>query len=184
MTLPATIRVNTMLPFPSLVTGNGPIAISKKNGIWGVGFTIDAFAEQIPPPPKWNADFILVWDHAAGVYFKMSIADLASILVPTASGSRTQRFVTSGPIVVASTDSIITCAIPGAAACTLPAAAGRVGAPLTYKDLRQATAHNITLTPASSETIDGMANYVLRNNYGYVTLMPFNDGFNTGWMVL
>ena len=49
MNLPANIRVNAQLPFPAMVTGTGPITIGKVNGIWQVGFTINAFGTQNPP---------------------------------------------------------------------------------------------------------------------------------------
>jgi hypothetical protein len=97
---------------------------------------------------------------------------------------RRQRFVTTSPIVVQMNDDIINCKIPAAAACSLPLASTHSGVPLTFKDLGQATANHITLTAAAGDTIDGLLTYVISNNYGWVTLMPFSDGTNTGWMVL
>ena len=177
MTLPANIRVNAMLPFPALVTGTGPITIGKVNGIWQVGFTINAFGSQNPPLANYPTDFVLAYDVVNKTFFKVSLASLGI------GGARTQRSVTATPIVIASTDQILNCNINVAAACALPAAATRNGVPLTFKDLGQATAHNITLTPDGAETIDGATIYKLTANYQWVTLVPFNDGVNSGWMV-
>lgn len=100
------------------------------------------------------------------------------------SGARTQRSVITTPIVIASTDQILNCNIPVAATCALPPAATRNGIPLTFKDLGQATANNITITPNGVETIDG-ANAAVKivNNFGWITLVPFNDGVNSGWTI-
>ena len=185
MTLPANIRVNTAVPFPALVQPSGPITISKNNGIWTIGFTIAAFGTQVPLVGNYPTDFLLAWDAVNLTFFKVSITNLLSSIAITSGSARTQRTTTITPIVVAGTDQIISCNISsGPAACTLPSAASRVGVPVTFKDLGQATAHNITLTALGGDTIDGAATYVINNNRAYVTLVPFNDGTNTGWMVL
>lgn len=183
MTLPANVRVNAQLPFPSLVYGTGPITIGKVNGIWTVGFTISAFGSINPPIPNYPTDYLLGWDAVNSVFFKVSITNLAAA-VSSIGGARNQRSVTATPIVVATTDQVLNCNIGGAAACALPAAATRNGIPLTFNDLGQATAHNITLTPNGAETIDGVnAPVVIKNNWGWITLMPFNDGTNSGWKI-
>lgn len=184
MTLPANIRVNTAVPFPALVLGSGPVTVSKNNGIWTLGFTISAFGSQVPLAGNYPTDFVLAWDAVNQTFFKVSITNLISSLAITTGSARNQRTTTATPIVVGSTDQIISCNISsGPAACTLPSAATRVGVPLTFKDLGQAAAHNITLTAAGGDTIDGAATYVMNNNYQAVTLVPFNDGTNSGWMV-
>jgi hypothetical protein len=94
-----------------------------------------------------------------------------------------QRYVTTTPIVVAATDQIIACWILTPAACALPVASTRT-TPITFKDLGQAAANNITLTPAVGDTIDGLATFVLRNNYAWVTLVPITVGPTAGWMLL
>lgn len=181
MNLPANIRVNAQLPFPALVTGTGPITIGKLNGIWQVGFTINAFGSQNPPIGNYPTDFLLAYDSVAKTFFKVSITNLQA----TTAIARLQRSVTATPIVIAGTDQILNCNIAAAAACTLPTAASRNGQPLTFKDLGQAAAHNITITPNGAETIDGANSaVVIKNNFGWITLVPFNDGVNTtGWMI-
>jgi len=185
MTLPANIRFNTAVPFPALVLGSGPVTISKNNGIWTIGFTITAFGTQVPLPGNYPTDFLMGWDAVNLTFFKVSITNLISSLNIQSGAARAQRTTTLTPITVAGSDSIISCNVSsGPAACTLPSAASRLGVPVTFKDLGQATAHPITLTAAGGDTIDGQATYVLNNNRAYVTLVPFNDGTNTGWMVL
>jgi hypothetical protein len=181
MTLPANIRINTSVPFPALVFGTGPITVTKTNGIWTLGYSILAFGTQIPPSINYPTDYLLGYDSTSNAYFKISISSLISAVNPGAV--RAQRYTTVTPIVVSSSDSIITSKITTPAACTLPTAASRGGAPLTFKDLGQAGANNITFTPSGGDTIDGLPNFVLKVNYGSVTFVPFNDGTNTGWMV-
>lgn len=184
MTIPANVRVNAQLPFPSLVYGTGPITIGKSNGIWTVGFSIAAFGSIVPPAPNYPTDYLLGYDEVNKAFFSVSITNLISSINQSLGAARAQRYVTATPIVVTGNDQIISCKITSAAACALPSAAGRLGVPLTFKDLGQATAHAITLTPSGGDTIDGSASpYVISNNFGWVTLVPFNDGTNTGWMI-
>jgi hypothetical protein len=183
MTLPANIRVNTAVPFPALVLPSGPITLAKNNGVWTIGFTITAFGSQVPLVPNYPTDFLLAWDDVNKTFFKVSITNLLSSINLSLGAARTQRTVTASPIVFQSTDQIVSTKIAGAAAGTLPSAVSRVGVPLTIKDLGQATAHPITLTPAGGDLIDGAASIVIAANFQSVTLVPFNDGTNTGWMI-
>jgi hypothetical protein len=184
MTLPANIRVNAQLPFPSLVVGSGPITIGKANGIWTVGFSILPFGTIVPPVGDYAVDYFLGYNAATATYFKMSISNLVAALNANLGVARNQRSVTATPIVVAPSDQILNCNINVAAACTLPAAATRAGVPITFKDLGQAGANNITITPSGAEKIDGAASLKLTGNFQYVTLQPFNDGVNSGWALL
>lgn len=102
---------------------------------------------------------------------------------PGSTGARTQRLVTTSPITVVDGDMIINCNIGIAASCTLPPSASRGGIPLTIKDLGQAFAHNITITPNGAERIDGLSSIVMSNNFQAFTFVPFNDGVNTGWSI-
>jgi hypothetical protein len=180
MTIPANVRVNAQLPFPSLVYGTGPITISKSNGIWVVGFTIAAFGSIVPPVQNYPTDYLLGYDAVNNVFFKISISNLGMAL----QGARGQRSVTATPIIVASTDQILTCNINSAVASTLPLASSRNGVPLTFKEVG-GHAVNYTFTPTAPDTIDGGGAYVgISNPHGWVTFVPFNDGVNSGWMIL
>jgi Collagen triple helix repeat (20 copies) len=97
----------------------------------------------------------------------------------------TQRSVTSGPITVASGDEILNCNISsGAPTCSLPSATTRAGRPVIFKDVGgQFAAHNLTITFAGAEKADNLTSLTLSNNYGYLRLVPMNDGVNTGWAI-
>jgi hypothetical protein len=174
----ANVRVNVQAPFPAMVTSSGPITLTKLNGVWTVGFSIAVLAAQIPPVANYPNDFLIVYDATAQAFFKISLSSLG------ANGARTQRSVTATPIVIGPSDQILNCNINVAAACALPPSASRNGVPLTFKDVgAQFAAHNLTITPNGAETIDGAANLVLSTNRAGVTLVPFNDGVNTGWAI-
>ena len=48
MTVPTNIRMNLNAPFPSLVTGSGPISVGKQNGIWQIGYSVAGFGQGDP----------------------------------------------------------------------------------------------------------------------------------------
>lgn len=99
-------------------------------------------------------------------------------------GGRAQRLVTTSPIFVQPSDQILNCNIPTPTTCQLPPAASRNGSPLTFKDLGQATANHITLNLFGTEAADGANTpIVIDNNYQWITLVPFNDGFSSGWSI-
>jgi hypothetical protein len=126
----------------------------------------------------------LIMSSPNGTAWQITVSDAGVIgIVGGGGAARKQRAVTTSPIMVTPTDEILNCNIPAVATCTLPLASSRNGAPLTFKDLGQASTHNITITPAGSDHIDGLTSITLNNNYQAVTLVPFNDGVNSGWSV-
>jgi hypothetical protein len=172
------IRVNTQAPFPALVKAQAPVTVQKANGIWTVGYSVNGFGVQIPPPANYPTDYLLVYDSVAKTYFKMSLS-----LLPF-GGSRTQRSVTAGPVVVASIDQIINLNLAASLVITLPSYLTRGGSPLTFKDvslLNGAGFHAQTIAAAVGETIDGNASIPLSEPGQAITLVPMNDGVNAGW---
>lgn len=179
MALPANLRVNLSVPFPALVTGSSFITVGKANGVWAVGASGDLIGSANPGVVP--TDFVLVWDSVAKGWIKISLSNLITV----AAAVRAQRSVTASPIVVGPTDSILNINInAGAPTCALPQALTRAGAPVTFKDVgAQFAAHNLTITPFAGDNIDGGASLVLNINRQGVTLVPFNDGVNTGWAI-
>jgi hypothetical protein len=176
MTLPANIRVNLAAPFPALVKGSGPVSVAKANGIWTIGLGFTQLGVQIPPSAKYPTDYLLVWDSIAETFFTVPLSNLVS-------GNRIQRSVTAGPVVVAPTDQILNLNLGSSLTITLPPYAPRAGLPITFKDAgRQATAFPQTIAAAAGETIDSHASIPLNTNSQSITLVPANDGVNTGWL--
>src|SRR6185436_12001145 len=69
------LRITPNVPFPSLVTGIGPIAISKKNGIWQIGLDIKDLA-PLTEPFDPTTKFFLVYDSTTGSFVNGTIAGL------------------------------------------------------------------------------------------------------------
>ena len=72
MQFPEDLRVNATFPFPALVQGSGPIAVSKQNGVWTVGYDISRFPIRSPQPN----DYILVWDSTLNTYAMVLLATI------------------------------------------------------------------------------------------------------------
>jgi len=81
MAAPATIRLNTNVPFPALVTGTGPVTITKQNGIWTVGFNISNLGIQNPPQTaNFPTDYLLGYDSVAKTFFQVPLSAVGSIV--------------------------------------------------------------------------------------------------------
>ena len=53
---PANVRVNVQVPFPALVTGSGPITVTKVNGVWQIGFSVAQVNAIVPPSGDFPTD--------------------------------------------------------------------------------------------------------------------------------
>ena len=79
MGLPPNIRIQVPTPFPSLVTGSGPITVSKMNGIWQIGYSVAGINVQpIPPAGNQPTDYVLVWDSVAKTFFQVPLSTLTA----------------------------------------------------------------------------------------------------------
>ena len=85
MTIPANIRFNLNAPFPSLVTGTGPITVSKMNGIWQIGYSVSNLTQQNPPPAGGlTTSFVTVWNSQTNSFFNVPLSALAApVLINT-----------------------------------------------------------------------------------------------------
>jgi hypothetical protein len=204
----ATVQNAYMLGSGCLSVGPTPLdtgagTITSNNGIY--------CALNLAPPPNGGtgqAGLRISSTANLGIYVGAGVPTLAAVKGAiysntTATNSQTrlyvhdgtgwvplalaegQRRVTTSPITVSATDAIINCNITtGTAACTLPDASTRAGQPIIFKDAGgQFGAHPLTITPFAGQTIDGLSNVVMTENYQRLRLRPYNDGTGTGWSV-
>lgn len=114
--------------------------------------------------------------------------DLVTSSGSGAGSSRAHRkFTTSGTCTVdAEEDDIIEInkTVGGATAVQLPAASGRTsGRAITIVDGKlDAVTNNITISPAGSDTIVGLASWVINLSGGAVSLLPRFD--EDGWLII
>lgn len=121
MTLPAAIRVNTQVPFPSLVTGQSGIVVTKANGIWVIQNAFQNLGTSIPALPNYPTDFIVVYDSLANTYSKVSLSALSTAAASIGT-ARLPTAAASVPITIADIEvGISTNVAP--TACPLPSVA-------------------------------------------------------------
>jgi hypothetical protein len=174
MTLPANVRVNTQVPFPALVQGSGPVTVTKINGIWTIGFAPQLLGIQ-NPPTNLAADLAIVWDPIAKTFI---LTPLAGLLIST---TRLQRsIIVAGDLPVQVNDAILNINAAADLMPIVPAAATRAGVPLTFKN--KPTSHSQTLTRTGADTFDGQNALPLYAGAA-ITLVPYNDGVNTGYAI-
>lgn len=186
MTAPSVIRVNASAPFPTLTIGSGPVVVTKVNGIWTIGLSVAALAVAMPAPGNYPTDLLIFFDTLAKSWSSISLQTIVNA-ASAASSVRTQRSVTSAPSVQAG-DAIINFNLGVASNLALPTASSRAGTPLTLNDAGgQFGAFPLTVTPNGGDTIAGQFTnavpLVLRAPRQVVTLVPYNDGINSGWFI-
>jgi len=169
MTLPASIRVNLSVPFPALVQGSGPIAITKQNGIWTVSLGFGSFpqSQSVPFPAT---TYTLVWDSSSGVFYLIPISQVASnkVVKTLAAGS---------PYAAQPTDEVL---LINAVPFTVTVDWSTRAKPLRVVDITGAAsvATPITITPAAGQTQLAQVNYsyTIDGAGGSITLTPLPTG--------
>jgi len=179
MASPVNLRISAPIPFPALVRGAAPIALTKANGVWTVSLDVQNLGAVVPLIAQYASDYVVVWDSVGLTFVKVSLTGLGL------GGARLQRSVLASPIVIAANDQIINFNInAGAPTCTLPSSISRNGVPLTFQDVGgHAAAHNLTFAFTGGELADGLAAPAITVNYGKMTFTPMNDGVNTGYSI-
>jgi len=171
MTLPANIRINASAPFPALVKGSGPIAVSKQNGIWTVSLNFAALgqAQSVPDPAN---TYTLVWNILTGVFTLIPISAV--------SGTKVVKILTApGPYAALPADEVLIVKQIVAAAFTVTVDWSARSKPLRVVDGKgDAAVNNITITPSAGQSQLALVNfsYVIDGNGGSITLTPLPDG--------
>jgi hypothetical protein len=97
------------------------------------------------------------------------------------TGVRPQRSITTpANLPIQPQDGILNVNVSGAFVIAVPVGATRAGAPLVFKNLPGS--HQITLDASGSDTFDGITSLPLAGGAS-VTLVPYNDGVNTGYAI-
>lgn len=156
-----------------------PIPQSREvgRGVWNAG------AGTLTRTEVWSTDGAGAKLFLTG-YAEVYITPLQDDFI-TLGGGTYQIKTTSGGITVAVRDSLILVnkTVGEATPITLPAASTKVG-PVWVKDLKgDAETNNITVSVASSGTIDSAASYVMNRNKSARRFDPMPDGTN-GYFIL
>lgn len=108
---------------------------------------------------------------------------LAGNLVFASPPAGLQRSVaTAGNATIATTDSILNFNLVAPLTVTVPAASGRNGLALRFKDAAQNFGtNNLTLNRTGSDTFDNATTILLDVNGQVLTLVPYSDGVNSGY---
>jgi hypothetical protein len=85
MAPPASVRYTANTPFPSVVTGSGPIGITRANGIWTVAFNVAPLHQEIPPFVNAANEFTTFWNAATNSFSKVAFSDILSQVFSTSS---------------------------------------------------------------------------------------------------
>jgi hypothetical protein len=173
MTLPPSIRINPLVPFPAQVTGKGVVAVAKNNGIWAVSLNFTGLVQQNVLTDPENT-FALVWNAVSGVFSLLRVPTLSS-----AANKITRVVATPGPITASPADDVIIVKQAVAAPMIINVDWSQRTTPLRVVDGKgDASINNITIIPAAGQTQLAVVNfqYVIDGNGGSITLTPLPDG--------
>lgn len=178
MSLPANIRINAIVSFPSRAVGSGPITVRKANGVFTVGYDVSGYP-LLNPPFDPTTKRVFVWDPVTNLFYNLSVAALfssvlsGSVIKVTAAGT-----VTVGP---STTAVLIAKSVASPTPIVLPSIAVREGLALHISDVN-GNGGDITITPDGSEKIMGQSSWISGDgagNGGNLDLTPSTD--INGW---
>lgn len=89
MGLPATVRVNTTVNFPSLVFGTGPVSVTKNNGVWAIGLTANSLG-ALSPGFDPSSKKLIVQDATTNAWSTMAFSAFPSIAITSLAASLAQ----------------------------------------------------------------------------------------------
>lgn len=174
MAAPANIRVNVGAPFPSVVKGSGPIAISKQNGIWTVGLNFAGLA-QTPVIADPANSFTLIWNAVTGIF---SLAPISTVDNTKLTKILTGVGLLASPYAALPNDEVLIVKQAAGAPFTVTVDWSQRTKPLRVVDGKgDALANNITITPAAGQSQMAAVNYsyIIDSNGGSITLTPLPD---------
>lgn len=189
-----------VLPYQTVIDANGVPIPGAQLFFYASGTStpINTYSDGALTVPNTNP----VVANAAGVfpsifmspvYYKVVLTDSLGDQIWTAdpvfsSGSgqsapRNQRSITSAAnLPITATDSILNIGITAPLSITAPLASTRSGAALTFKNLASSTA-TVTLSPTAPDEFDALTSILIAPQQA-LTIVPANDGVNTGYEIM
>jgi hypothetical protein len=173
MSVPPDIRVNSQVPFPSLVSATAPLALAKSAGTWIIQLLASAIG-NVPTPPlnHFATNYVIVFDSVAGQWIRVPMSGFGA-----ADLGRTQISVTSLQILGQSA-SIYNVNAGSDLGLALPVYSTMAGQPICIKNL--VGSHSQTINAAGGDNIDGAGTASIAAG-GTATFVPYNDNTNAGW---
>jgi hypothetical protein len=105
---PANVRYTANAPFPSLVTGTGPITVTKTNGIWSIALQMAPLAQQVPPFLDTTHSYFTLWNSNTNAFAKCLLSDVLAQAASINSSIYSTRTVAAASIIPGSFTAIRT----------------------------------------------------------------------------
>lgn len=167
------LKFKALVNFPAQVSGRVGIDVDIINGAYFIDLDYSGFpvVENLPMQDVPNLN-VLLWNSVTNSFLLCPIILLGTVT----SGGSNQIITTDVPVVVANNDGLIVIdqPVPTPTAVSLPLGGNKVG-PVHITDAgMNASGGNITITPTSPETINGLPSWTIAGDGGAVTLYPLS----------
>ena len=176
MTAPANLRVNVLVPFPSLVTGANGMTVAKNNGISTVALQFQNLGTSVPALPNYPTDFLIMWDSLANTYSKVSLSTLSAIAstVPTArlpaAAASVSILISDVEVGITTSSAPTTCVLPSVSSWSTQQQNGLELCIFDYTG--QANTNNITPTLNGTDVFVQGITPVINRAFGLIKLRP------------
>lgn len=174
--LPA-LKLKSLVNFPANAFGGTGITVAKQSGAFYVNIDYSRFVPVLSLPQSDLPNlYTLLWNALTGIYELAPISLVAQI----GTFGNTVVVTTPGAVMVGLNDGVISIkkSVPSPTQVNLPLAINKNGPVRVTDTAMNASANNITITPTSPETINGLPSWTIAGDGAGVTLFPLQG---VGW---
>lgn len=169
-----TLKLKSLVNFPANSFGGTGITVRKQTASGGAFFTDLDYSKFVPVASIPSIDipnlYTLIWNSLTGVFSLAPIALIGQIY----QQGNTVVVTAAGAVAVGSNDTVIAFkkTVPAASIANLPLAANKAVPVHIVDAAMNAGTFNITINPAGAETINGLPNWTIAGDGGFITLFP------------